>query len=530
MRNTSMPKRLSILFHIIPSHVVLGAWISAFIYLLCEIAELGLPLIYGILLEQLLKNEVDLLIWSTWIFIGCALILIQKASLYKNTEYREKIREAIIIFFYHAQKDIHASSSESNDYTYIKNEILQLSEKSLALFDVESMKSIIYSISFLVIILIIASIDFFSALMTILLGLVAIFAHRVGNSLYKKTGVAVQNQKIKYFSDTEDTLKSVDMICLFNAQQQEINRYRLVLHNVLKREISQDVTRFSVFFIGLEICKTSYSIGMITRALFLAATGQFLLPYAVELILYSQKATEPIHYLNYVIKQWQEGITALETLLNKVNQLRLQRDCQMTESKFNEIRFQDVCFSYADSLIIKNFSQTFLFGQHYCLFGKSGSGKTTIIRMITGELKPSNGTILIDGNAISESLQFPTLLQDSIIFNVSLSENISFQYPPDEKTKSLINIMELNYLDQNQIVSEKVSGGEKSRILLARALWHLNQSVILDEPLIGVDEERKIRILLKIKEILNGKFLLLSTHDKTIATMLECIQIPLDSI
>lgn len=150
--------------------------------------------------------------------------------------------------------------------------------------------------------------------------------------------------------------------------------------------------------------------------------------------------------------------------------------------------------------------------------------------MITGELKPSNGTILIDGNAISESLQFPTLLQDSIIFNVSLSENISFQYPPDEKTKSLINIMELNYLDQNQIVSEKVSGGEKSRILLARALWHLNQSVILDEPLIGVDEERKIRILLKIKEILNGKFLLLSTHDKTIATMLECIQIPLDSI
>lgn len=198
----------------------------------------------------------------------------------------------------------------------------------------------------------------------------------------------------------------------------------------------------------------------------------------------------------------------------------------------NKIEFKNVSFSY-DGLKypINEFSYEIQKGDIIGVFGKSGSGKSTFVKMLLGFLNPEKGEITIDGDRINEvdskiiSKFFGYVEQNVRIFNASLYENISFDEELTLENKGriskLLEICQLDDIlnggDNIDLIEDGInlSGGQIQRIGLARALYKKPEILILDEFSSALDPKNRNKIssiLLEIKKN-NNLTIILVSHD-----------------
>lgn len=166
-------------------------------------------------------------------------------------------------------------------------------------------------------------------------------------------------------------------------------------------------------------------------------------------------------------------------------------------------------------------------GQFVTLYGKSGAGKTSTLRILAGLLKPDFGKISIHGNVLlnsSQNINLPPqkrkigfVFQDYALFpNMTIFENLSFALHKKQSKKilnELIEIMEIGDL-QNQ-KPYRLSGGQQQRVAVARALVQKPELLLLDEPLSALDEEMRNKIqkyILDVHQEYNLTTILIS-HD-----------------
>lgn len=150
------------------------------------------------------------------------------------------------------------------------------------------------------------------------------------------------------------------------------------------------------------------------------------------------------------------------------------------------------------------------------IFGASGTGKSTILHLITGLLNPDHGTIALEGKVLfGETHNCPTQLrnigyvrQDPLLFpHLSVQENLHFALAHTRTKKlhfSLEQIIEELSLDNLLLRKPRtLSGGEKQRVALARALLASPKILLLDEPMVSLDEQSAqeiLRMLLQYKK------------------------------
>ena len=181
-----------------------------------------------------------------------------------------------------------------------------------------------------------------------------------------------------------------------------------------------------------------------------------------------------------------------------------------------ELAFNNVSLLYGQKLALKNVSFEVKAGSRTAIIGPTAAGKTTLLYLLTALIKPDSGTVQIDNHDLSQykkqSLhqQLGFVFQDSIIFNLSIRENIAFSNEVSGaslqkaiQTAELSEFIESLPLKLNTIVSERgnsLSGGQKQRIMLARALAINPQILLLDDFTARVDNQTEKKILSNVRE------------------------------
>jgi phospholipid/cholesterol/gamma-HCH transport system ATP-binding protein len=170
----------------------------------------------------------------------------------------------------------------------------------------------------------------------------------------------------------------------------------------------------------------------------------------------------------------------------------------------NLVEIRDLQFSYGDRPILSNLSMDFPRGKLIAVMGGSGSGKTTVLRLIGGQIRPQRGTVSVDGEIVhqldTENLyrlrrkmgmlfQFGALFTDLTVF-----ENVAFPLRehsrlPEEVLRDLV-LMRLNAVglrNAAQLKPNEISGGMARRVALARAIALDPELIMYDEPFAGLD-------------------------------------------
>ena len=201
-----------------------------------------------------------------------------------------------------------------------------------------------------------------------------------------------------------------------------------------------------------------------------------------------------------------------------------------------KIDLKDINFTYEGkkSFKLEKIDLSINLGSKIGIIGKSGSGKSTFINLITGLLKPDSGSILTDGTDINDNIQkWQSLIsyvpQDIYLLDDAIKRNIAIG-EPDEKIdnnrlKLAIKSSELTeYIDElpdglNTIVGNRgvrISGGQKQRIGIARALYFNRKILILDEATNSLDEKNEQKILNNIMNEYQSKTIICIAHNHKI--------------
>ncbi len=180
------------------------------------------------------------------------------------------------------------------------------------------------------------------------------------------------------------------------------------------------------------------------------------------------------------------------------------------------IQVKDVSLFYDDKPILKNISFNIKAGSKTAIIGPTAAGKSQLLYLLTNLISPGSGTIELDGTSLDRYKkerfhgQIGFVFQDSVVFNLSLRENIAFSdQVTDESIQKAIETAELSDFiaslpnQLNTVVSERgtsLSGGEKQRIMLARALSVNPKILLLDDFTSRVDRSTENKILCNLEK------------------------------
>jgi energy-coupling factor transport system ATP-binding protein len=190
---------------------------------------------------------------------------------------------------------------------------------------------------------------------------------------------------------------------------------------------------------------------------------------------------------------------------------------------------ENVRFKYPNGVeALKGVSLTIKDGEFIAIMGQNGAGKTTLVKHFNGLLKPSSGTIRVDGvettkttiATLSKTVGFVFQNPDHQLFSETVEEEIAFAlknfgFEPETIQKQITWALSLLSLTEYQKTSPfMLSGGERKRVALASVLAWDPQILILDEPTIGQDHEQKEKLRQFIMQLqTQGKTIVIVTHD-----------------
>lgn len=241
----------------------------------------------------------------------------------------------------------------------------------------------------------------------------------------------------------------------------------------------------------------------------------------------------PLNFLGFVYREIRRALTDLENMLGLFKRKPLISDtanAQLLQLTRGEISFNQVSFNYQQQRpILQQLSFTIPAGSKVAIVGASGAGKSTIARLLYRFYNLNSGNITIDGQDISQvtldSLRRAIAIvpQDTVLFNSSIRDNIRYGRPDASET-DIDHAISLAYLTDfisslpqgdATLVGErglKVSGGEKQRIAIARAILKRSPILVFDEATSALDSSSEQAILKAMREVARNHTSLVIAH------------------
>ncbi|MBT4870894.1 MAG: ABC transporter ATP-binding protein [Candidatus Diapherotrites archaeon] len=211
------------------------------------------------------------------------------------------------------------------------------------------------------------------------------------------------------------------------------------------------------------------------------------------------------------------------------NEIKDKSNATKLKIKKGSISFKNISFSYNQRKIIKKLDLDVKAGERIALVGHSGSGKTTIVKLLYRLYDLNKGSILIDGKNITnvkqESLrsEMSIVPQEGILFNDTIENNIKFSKPSATKKEVVTALKQAQFYkfvkslpDKEQtMVGErgiKLSGGEKQRLSIARAILANKKILVLDEATSALDSKTEVEIQKALVKLMQKRTSIIIAH------------------
>ncbi|MBQ1522816.1 MAG: ABC transporter ATP-binding protein [Erysipelotrichaceae bacterium] len=334
-------------------------------------------------------------------------------------------------------------------------------------------------------------------------------------------------------SRVEDSLLGNKVVKAFGAEDHELDKFDQGNQKFKEIKISRyyamaNYNMSTRLFDGL-----MYSVTILAGGMFLIyekITAADLVAY----ILYVQSLIATIRRIVEFAEQFQSGITGIERffeMLDSPIDIMDKENAAVLKVTEGEIRFDDVTFEYPDdgNRVLEHLNLTVKPGENLALVGESGGGKTTLASLIPRFYDVSAGSILIDGQNITDvtlkSLRdnIGIVQQDVYLFSGTVYDNIAygdFSATPEQIREAarlagadeFISELKDGY---NSYVGErgvKLSGGQKQRIAIARVFLKNPKILLLDEATSALDTESELLIERSLKELSVGRTTLTIAH------------------
>jgi subfamily B ATP-binding cassette protein MsbA len=368
-------------------------------------------------------------------------------------------------------------------------------------------------------------------LLLILLPLSGLIIGRIGRSL-KKQSTKVQETLASILSTIDETLGGMRIIKAFNAEGKQLSRFEaqnkelFITKNAAnrRRDLASPVSE--ILGVTAVVAILWYGGRLVLKNTFLDP-GDFLAYIAI----FSQ-LIQPLKALStasYNIKKGAASIDRIESLIYVDETIKeIANPVQLIDFK-DCIEFRNVTFAYNDRIILNDINLKIKKGTMVALVGSSGSGKSTLADLVPRFHDVTGGEVLIDGiNIKNYSLQsvrnqMGIVTQEPILFNDTIANNIALgSDPPSRETiihaakianaHNYISAKENGYDSNVGDRGSKLSGGEKQRLTIARALLKNPPLLILDEATSSLDTESERFVQDAINNLMNNRTSLVIAH------------------
>lgn len=369
-----------------------------------------------------------------------------------------------------------------------------------------------------------------SLFLLILLPVTAFIIGRISRSL--KTQSQASSEKLGgVLSIMDETLTGIRVVKAFLAEKllyrkfSKLNNEVFVLRNKMtaKRDLASPLTEI----LGVVVLCVILYFGAILVIDKKTMAGQNVIIY----ISFFAMMINPAKNLSRSFFNMKKGAAALERI-NEILEtpLVVKDEGVKTLEKFHtSIEFRNVTFSYGKSDILKNINFTIPYGKTVALVGSSGAGKSTLADLVPRFHDATSGEILVDGVDIRsyslESLRthIGIVTQEPILFNESIAENIALGVPNASKSDieeaakvaNAYNFIQKKSAGFDENVGDrgsKLSGGEKQRLTIARAILKNPSILILDEATSSLDTESERLVQNAIDKMMANRTVLVIAH------------------
>ena len=330
----------------------------------------------------------------------------------------------------------------------------------------------------------------------------------------------------------QDSLSGLHEIQAFGQEKYESERVREKNFDQV-RAMLRALRASAIFHPSVEFLSSAGTVLVVFFGGMLAFRDQLSVADIVAYVLYLSLFYAPVSGLANLLESLQQSLAGAERvtlILETPSVIEDQPDAKDMGTAEGSITFENVSFHYSNEVpVLKNVSFTCKPGTMVALVGPTGVGKTTATQLIPRFYDPVDGRILIDGQDIKgvtlESLRrnISPVLQDTFLFNGTISENIGYARPDAtqeeiEAAAQAANIhedilsMPQQYDTQVGERGLRLSGGQKQRIAIARAILRRSPIIILDEATASVDVQTEKKIQKAINSLAGRQTVVAIAH------------------
>lgn len=328
-----------------------------------------------------------------------------------------------------------------------------------------------------------------------------------------------------------DSLLNYETVKYFTAEERESAVYD---ESLGRWEEARRMNRLSLFTLnsGQALIISVAMAAMLMSSAHYVLTGEMTLGDFTLVNAFMFQLFLPLNFLGFIYREIKASVANIERMFELLDVESQVPDNGKTALSVSQgrVEFRDIQFGYnEDRQILKGLNLALEPGRSLALVGGSGSGKSTITRLLFRFYDPQSGQVLIDGqdtvSVTQQSLRHTLGIvpQDTVLFNDTLRNNLLYA-KPDASEEDLIEVIRMASLTTlvndspdglNTLVGErglKLSGGEKQRIAIARMLLKEPAIMVFDEATSSLDSETERTIMAEIRKVAEGHTALIIAH------------------